>query len=266
MKAQIFKEGLVSGKKLILVFLSACVVVLSFTSCQKEITGELPEIKDSLPTASTLVKTYTEDITFSASNHQVETYNLSYDSSERLLSMIGTSNPGNKFIYQYSDSLYTMDIYNDNLVSIHELFFLNNLSLVDSTLQYNDTNDTVSEKYIYNSANQLTILRVYDYSSVFGTTLSNTHNYSYDAAGNTTNESDNSSVITYEYYTNLLNTLNFGQFYSNRNTNLTKTTTSTSGGSPDIVEHTYTFDNQNRLSSEKEIANNGIVVIKSYTY
>jgi hypothetical protein len=168
-------------------------------------------------------------------------------------------------VFQYGNGSYTGDIYNSNAISIHEVFFLNSNSFVDSTFQYNDTNDSTTEKYIYNSSKQLATLKEYDYSIVTGAQLSNTTTYTYDSNGNQITATDNFSVTTYEY-TTLVNNLVVGAPYFPVNKNLVKTTTNTSGGTTVILNHTYTFDGSNRLSTEKITDDAGDIVIKTYTY
>ena len=57
--------------------------------------------------------------------------------------------PGVKQVYKYNvDGSFSLDLYDDGTnLSIHENFFLNSSKLVDSTFQYDDTQDTTTEKY-----------------------------------------------------------------------------------------------------------------------
>ena len=121
------------------------------------------------------------------------------------------------------------DIYTSNALSIHEVFSLNSNSFVDSTFQYNDTNDSTTEEYIYNSSNQLITLKEYDYSLLTGSVLSNTTNYKYDSKGNQISATDDYSVTLYDY-TSTANTLVIGAPYFPVNKNLVKTTTYSFGG------------------------------------
>jgi hypothetical protein len=227
------------------------------TSCKKETSSP------NSPTSFSKVKTYTEDVT-SGGTHSVITFDVSYDGSNRPVSFISESSPGDKLVFQYKSGSFTSDVYNSNTISIHEILFLNSNSLVDSTFQYNDTNDSSTEKYIYNSAKELVTLKEYDYSLVTGTQLFNTTNYTYNN-GNQISATDDFSVTTYEY-TTLVNGLVFGIPYLTFNKNLVKTTTVTSGGSTTILNHTYTFDGSSRLSTEKIVDDNGDIVLKTYTY
>ncbi len=198
--------------------------------------------------------------------HSVVTFNLSYDAGDRLVKMISASSPGDRFEFQYANGSYILDLYNSNALSIHELILLNSNSLVDSTFQYNDTNDSTTEKYLYNAARQLITLKEYEYSMATGSVLFNTSNYVYDNNGNAIKVTDNSSATTYEYYTGLVNNLVLTTPYFPVNKNLVKTTIVNSGGTIVTLNHTYTFDSFNRLSTEKIIAGNGEMATRTYTY
>jgi hypothetical protein len=234
-------------------------IALIFSSCRKESST----INSGTPASK--VKTYTEDVT-SWGVHSVITFNLIYDANDRLISMISATSSGDRFEFQYSNGTYTTDLYNSNTLSIHELFFINSNSLLDSTFQYNDTDDSMTEKYLYNSAKQLITLKEYDYSLVTGSELFNTEDYVYDSNGNVIKITGNSSVTTYDYYTDLVNNLVLGTSYLPVNKNLVKTTTVNSGGIPVTLNHTYTFDSGNRIITEKIIADSDEIVIKTYTY
>jgi hypothetical protein len=235
----------------------------AYFSCKKN------NAPDNTTTSFSKVKTYTEDITVSGV-HTVTSYNVNYDSADRITSLISTSNPGDKFVFHYnSGSSFILDIFNSNELFVRQIFFLNASLLVDSTVRYSNTHDTATEKYLYNGSNQLSRLKEYDYTTATGSVLWNTHNYSYDNNGNLTGDSDGNSVYNYEY-TNMVNNLSiffFDPTYYTRSHNLVQTTTYQFGGNTQIINHTYTFDSQNRVSTAKEVvAISGDVVIKSYTY
>ncbi|MHA4807271.1 hypothetical protein ACX0G9_04170 [Flavitalea flava] len=241
-------------------FISGLLLTLLFlSSCQKE-------IKNPTDTINTLPKTYTENVTSSVLGNSVTTFNLTYDNNNRILSVIASATPGNKQVYTYNSNNFTMDLYNNNQLSIHEIFFINSQSLVDSTFQYNDTNDSSTEKYFYNAAKQQIGLNEYDYTKTTGGVLYNKHEYVYDNSGNQVKDTDDYSQTAFAYYSNYQNTVSVGDIYFYHPTNLIKTTTFTSGGSTVTLDHTYTFDSQNRLISEKAVASSGDIIIKSYTY
>ena len=231
-----------------------------FTSCQKGINET-----DPVTQASNKVKTYTEDVT-SLSGHNVITLNVAYDASDRIVSLTSAASAGDRFVFLYSNGGYTMDLYNSNQLSIHEIFYLNSNSLVDSSFQYNDTNDSSTEKYLYNSAKQLTAIKEYDYSQATGSVLYNVENYTYDSNGNVLKITDNNSVKTYDYYTNLSGVSPSFSPYFPVNKNLVKTTVGNVSGDIVTFSHTYTFDSSNRLSTETATGDNGESSIKTYTY
>lgn len=233
---------------------------LLFFSCKKD-SGNSGGSSVSRP------KKYTETITSSVLGNSSTTYNLTYDANGRIISMADASGSGDKFVYQYNaNNTFTMDLYNSNVLSIHEIFFINSLSYIDSTFQYNNTGDSSTEKYFYNAGKQLVKEKEYDYSKASGARLSNTHNYSYDNNGNPILDVDDNTSIAYTYYSDLKNTLSLGQLYFPQPLNLAKTTTFTSGGSAITKNQSYTFDGSNRLASEKDVLQTGDVVVKTYTY
>lgn len=249
-------------KKVIFLFsFFACIIM--FSSCQKDTGGDPPTTTDK-------VKSYTEDITSGSIGNSVTTYNLSYDGSDRITSIISASNPGDKFLFSYNSATnYSMDIYSSNTRVIHEDFFLNSSSYPDSTFQYNNTGDTATEKSVYNGSNQLIKLYEYDYSKISGSDLWNTTTYTYDTGGNLVKSEDTDGEInTYEYYPDLVYITPVIAPYSHpKKQNLLKRHVLQSNGfMVGSVNYTYTFDNKNRISTEKGVVSDGSIVLKTYTY
>lgn len=237
--------------------------IILFTSCQKNAGGDLPASTDR-------VKTYTEDVTSSVSGHTVTTFNLSYDGSNRITALVSASDPGNKITYTYSSAnVISSDLYNAGVLQIHEDSYLVNNRL-DSTYQYNSDGDTTTEKYFYNSSGDWTKSYEYDYSKVTGSDLSNTITYTYDANGNQLKaEGTDSNVEIYEYYADkvYLHPLIGPSLIPVVKHNLIKTLTITSNGYPvGTLTYTYTFDSNDRISTEKAVADDGSVIVKTYTY
>jgi hypothetical protein len=255
--------------KILLVVVALSISLLSITSCQKEVAGDIINTGDTtgipVPNQNNptfRVKTYTEDVT-TPNGHIVVSFNLTYDSQGRVTSMT-TPSGADRFVYQYNtNNSYTLDLFVSNALSIHGIFYINSIGLVDSSLQYNDTKDTSSEKYLYDANKRLLQLRQYDISNS-NSILFNTSRYEYDAKGNVVKETDNTSQTTYEY-NNLPNSLDMGDKYFTKNTNLTKKTTY-SGSFNGTSDHTYTFDSLNRVTSEKIVTSNGEVASRIYTY
>lgn len=244
-------------------FLMVITTVILFSSCSKD--------KNPQPANSAnKLKSYTEAIQSSTIGNSSTTFNFGYDNSGRVISITSALSSGDKFLFTYpSANTFSMDLYVSGSVSIHEDFFLNSNSLVDSTYQYNDTQDTTTEKYFYNSDNQLIKLNEYDYYAP-DYELSNVTNYTYDTNGNLIKSTDsNDQVDTYEYYSDLVNIMPViipGQG-STKKMNLVKTHTVTSNGYPvGSSTSTYTFDSSNRISTIVETADDGTVVTKTFTY
>ena len=249
-----------------LYFLLASIAFIS--SCQKQ-----PyEALDPVTIADNRVKTYTETVT-SPNFNSTNTFNVTYDNSGRVTSLIDNASPGDKFVYTYpTANRYTMDIYNGGVVVIHEDFFLNANLLVDSTIQYNDTKDTLTEGYSYNASNQMTRIRRYDYTKATGAVLFSTVTNTYGADGNLTkSESSDGETNQYEYYPNLVYAppIIIGPVtnLSTKKLNLVKKQTISYNGSVyATLAFTHTFDSKDRISTEKVVASDGSTVVKTFTY
>jgi hypothetical protein len=245
-----------------ILILFASFLLLLVSSCKKATSAT------STTSTSSLVRTYTENITSTSLGNSNTTYDAAYDDSNRALSITDAASSGNRFVYVYNTNhTFIQDIYGSNVWTLHEAFFINSNSLVDSTLQYDVSYDTSTEKYIYNSGNQLDVVRDYDYSVLSGTNLNNSTYYTYDVNGNPTTVTDTNSVITNTYSNLLTSTLNNGVSYYPANRNLVLVARdSIYGGTVSTATHTYTFDSNNRLSTDRIVVSNGDVVIKTYTY
>jgi len=247
-----------------------CGILLSFftivvlSSCQKD---KQPEANAPL----NKVKSYTESITTPGSGTIVATYNLGYDADNRITSLTQVEIPGNKFSFSYASATqYSMDIFVGGALSIHEDFFFNSNSLPDSTYQYNDTEDTTTEKYLYNSNNQLITLKEYIYSKSYGSQIDNITTYTYDSKGNVVKTTDtDKQTETFDYYPDLVYPMPFTNPGSKaiKARNLVKTYKVTSNGYlVGIIEYTYTFDSKNRISTITQTTDDGTVGIQTFTY
>jgi hypothetical protein len=241
-----------------LTLLTGAILVISIFSCKKG---------NDAASSSALPKTYTEDVRSSAITSKI-TYNLTYDSKGRLVSLAATPEPSiTKFVYQYpDDKTITMDLYNYSQLSIHEKFWLNSFSLVDSTFQYDDSQDTSTEKYFYDPNHLVTTVNNYDYSGGVST-LSNQTQYTYDNNGDALTQSDNTGTISFTYYTDLPYTLSMGLTFVSGPKYFIKTASSDASGSLSTANHFYKFDSSNRLIQDSAYATGAdIIAIKSYTY
>jgi hypothetical protein len=244
-------------------FLAATTGTFLMSSCKKDNSS-------TSSGSSSLPKTYTEIVRNSIIGNSSTTYDLTYDSKNRLIGVTSIpAPPVLNFVYAYpSSSSYTMDLYENGSLSIHEIFYLNNLSKVDSTFQYDDSQDTTTEKYIYDANKLLVQLKTYDYSSGIAT-LSSTANNTFDANGNATlsvDDQGNTTVNT--FYTDQPNSLTLGQTFLPQNTNLLKTTTLTTSSYTETATHYYTFDSNNRVIQDSAVISGYVVAtgIKNYTY
>ena len=94
--------------------------------------------------------------------------------------MIGTQL---KWLYNYGGkNSYTLDLYSHGALDIHEDNFLKG-SLVDSAFQYNNTQDSSTDKYVYDG-DRLLSDTYYHYTAAGGAVLFLTYVYTYDDKGN----------------------------------------------------------------------------------
>jgi YD repeat-containing protein len=235
------------------------------SACQKD--------KQEPGTNTTLskVKTYTESITTPGSGTIAATYNLTYDANNRITSVTQADVPGNKFVFSYtSDTKYSMDLFEAGEISVHEDIFLNSNALPDSTFQYDNDEDTTTEKYIYNSKNQLLTLKEYEYSTIYGSDIDNITTYTYDADGNVATTTDtNNQTETFEYYPDLVYAMPLTNplLNSTKAMHLVKTHQITSNGYlVGSIVNTYTFDSNKRISTITQTLDDGTVATQTFTY
>lgn len=241
--------------------LSLCIPLLIVfnTSCKKDNTGN---------NASHKLTTYTEDITAMGIGHVVETFNVNYDDQDRITSVVSTTKPGHRFVYQYTgNDQFTYDKYVDDKLTLHGIYFINNsLSLVDSVFQYTNQRDTTSLKYIYNSDKKLVKQKEYIHSYLMGPVWVNTIDYQYDLKGILTKKSESFAETSYRYDTACVSTVQIQPFYFPVQTQLPSHTYTTKFGTTTTIEHRYSFDGSKRLISERAANSDGRVTIYTYTY
>jgi hypothetical protein len=229
-------------------------------SCKKESAGS---------SAPQKLKTYTEDITAVGIGHVVEIFTINYDAQDRITSVVSSTKPGHRLEYNYiNNEAFTFDKIEDGKVTLHSINYINSsLSLIDSVYQYNIRKDTLSYKYIYNSDKQLVKQKEYLHSYLIAKPVwDNTVTYQYDLHGTLTKKTDSYSEVSYRYDAEYKNTVQIEPFYFPVQEKLPTHTYTTRWGLLVTIEHTYTFDGDKRLISEKAVASDGRVTVKSYTY
>lgn len=244
------------------IWLAAVVLLSSIISCKKS--GN-----SNSSTNPNRIKAYIEAV-HGTSFDQTDTTNLGYGADGRLTSMTSTNG---KVVYTYNGtSSFTMDLYENGHLSIHELALIKGGSVVDSTWQYNDTYDTTTEKFIY-SGNVLISKITYDYSGgrPFVQTV---NNYTYDNNGNLLKdvEGDGSgginSVTTYTYTNKAFQLVTSPTYFPAQAKYLPATLSVTDGsGNPTgIVTFSYVFDSAGRVTQQTATGNDGSSDVKRYIY
>ncbi|MBO9203941.1 MULTISPECIES: hypothetical protein [Niastella] len=253
--------------KTITTYLYIILLIAAISSCKKDSAGG---------SASTKVVSYTEEITAVGSGRVVESYDVNYDAQDRITSVQSTTRPGHRMVYQYSsENSFTYDKIEDNKIKVHHIYFVNNLSLIDSTWHYenksdpNYTNDTLSERFFYNEDKKLVKQKQYLNSYLLPPVLYNTVNYQYDLKGTLTKELDGEGETSYSYETDQENTVQLEPFYFPYNKQLPSHTYTMRHGTTTQVIHGYAFDDHKRVKTDTATSNDGrvtIITIRNYTY
>jgi len=246
---------------------SLIALLVVFTSCQKETSIDGNPTTPITPTGH--LKWYIEDGSQTPLNY-VDSFNVTYDNSNRLTGLVSQQV---SFLYSYGSGPYAgVDLYVGGNLQIHETDYLNSAGLIDTSLQYNDTNDTTTEKYVYGPSGP-SRLTTYDYTTALVTVYS-VDDYHYDGNGDMVMDVQSDGSATVQYittytYTTYLNVVPIVPgFVPTRGKHLPATATETDGtGNPvDAVTYTYQFDSQNRLIRETDVSQAGGTLVKKFVY
>lgn len=242
-------------------------ITILLTSCQKK-AGDFWVTPTSNPSpnpnpnpnpTSSKLRAYVEESTIPGFTSK-DSFLLTYDSNDRLLTAISAiSALGFTFNYNFTNG-YSMELLTGGGGFIRDRVLLNSNLLVDTSLQYNDTQDTTTFKWIYNANKQLIEERTYYYTYSTGAVLSNRLIHIYDTQGNviqiTEYNGSGTKTSTETYTYTALNGNSFSppisKYYPIMNTKLaaTKTVVDAFTNIPISINFTYKFDNQNRLIEE----------------
>jgi hypothetical protein len=241
--------------------LSLVAVLILSTSCNKD--------KAAGSSGRQKLKSYTEDRTAVGIGHVVETFNVNYDSQDRITSIVSTTKPGHREEYNYiNNDKFTFEKIEDNKVTLHCDYFINGeIGKVDSLYRYNIRNDTISFKYIYNSDNKILRQKEYLITYYLPPVWSNTIDYIYDGKGTLTKKQESFAEISYQYDAEYKNTTLIEPRYIPTQELLPTHTYDTRFGRTTTTEHFYTYDDKGRLISEKAVSTpDGSITVKTYTY
>lgn len=218
--------------------------------------------------SSVKLKMYIEKLEY-AGSQLTDSFNVAYDNNNRITSLVS---PDLRFEYTYSAQSFTLDLYENGALSIHEIAYINSASYVDSTFQFDNTSDTTTEGYSYNGK-QLVHLVTYSYSSS-GSQVETIDDYTYDNSGNMvkdtqTDGSGNVNQISTLTYTTKPLTVSINPTYfapASKYLPATEKVTDGVGNSLGSVSFAYTFDGSGRLTVETDTEDNGAVATKTYVY
>jgi hypothetical protein len=247
----------------VIVKVSALSLVISLfvlnSACKKESAGVSGVQK---------LKTYTEDITAVGIGHVVEKFDVSYDGQGRVTSVISVNKPGHRYVYKYlNNDAFTFEHIEDNKVMLHCDYFINGeVGKVDSVYQYNIRKDTLAFKYFYDSDNRIVKQKEYMHSYLMPPFVYNTISYIYDIKGTLTKRTESAAEISYRYDADFKNTARIEPDYIPAQEKLPTHTYSIRFNATTTIEHSYTFDDKKRLTSEKAVSSDGRITVKSYSY
>jgi YD repeat-containing protein len=127
--------------------------------------------------------------------------------------------------------------------------------------------DTISLKYFYDGDKRLIKQKEYMHSYLIGKPVPmNLVYYQYDLNGVLTKKTESNSETSYRYDAEYKNTVQTEPFYFPVQQHLPTHTYVTRFGTTITIEHTYTYDDQKRLISEKAATSDGKITVKTYTY
>lgn len=233
-----------------------------FSSCKKD-------SSNSSGNNSNKLKLYIEDATKTSYN-AIDSFSFTYDGQNKITSIYSANL---KTVYSYpTANTFTLDLYTYGVFNIHETAYINNSLLVDSTFQYNNTNDTTTEGYVY-TGRLLMRKSSYTYTKATGAQIDTQDDYTYDNNDNPIKDiqSDgygNVNMISTFTYTDKLLNYSIGPTYIPQSKNLPGAQVQTDGSGNHIatVTYTYVFDSSNRVIKETDAFDNGESVVKTYVY
>ncbi|MFY8129107.1 MAG: hypothetical protein ACOVMM_12065 [Chitinophagaceae bacterium] len=239
------------------------ITVCTFFSCTKTESNNTVSLTDFVKTIS---------VTDGSVTYKDEIF---YDSQGRIDS-INKENGYGRFIYKYptTNKIIGQLIRNsNNELQIYIEVYLNSSNLQDSAFQYNNTKDSSSEKCVYNAQGQLINFKRYRIKNKVTTHIISETVYEYNPSGNviretTTYHGGTTPVITNYTYTNTPFVFKYGTLYPYpyqipNHLVLRKTV---AGTFTQTSDYSYTFDNKNRVSTEKEVRNSSVSIVTNYTY
>ena len=196
-------------------------------------------------TATNKVKKYTsENIT--STSHTFDTFNISYDSQERILSIIGKNSRSN---YQYSNGYYAIDTYDGTVLRSHQGFYINSNSLVDSSIEVSNIVGHQTAKYYYNAAGKPELIKYYSGSD--------NHYFFYNSNDDLSDEIvkdiAGATKYSFQYGHSGIEGINpFPELYFREKSKhlVTSMTLLNPSGTSSTTNFSYTLDSINRITSQ----------------
>lgn len=232
-------------------------VLLAFVySCKKDEETENPA-KEIVPLITTRAISYEK-------HPEIDSTSFIYDDEGRC-TRFGDRNEHTDVTYSGSNVVFTS--YDGNVLDYTDTYTLNDQGLALTQIRTKPGSSNSSEKYIYNTKNQLTKTVVIE-NGIQDTTF---YFYDGDNVATMVTRYEENSIVTsdttrFEYYTDKISTVemtNLGfPFIGPRNKNLIKKTMRRYG----TTEFTYEFDSKDRVIKETATSNGSVDHYVHYTY
>lgn len=179
-------------------------------------------------------------------------------------------------VYTYSTGgSYTADSYKNDTLYLHQTVFVAG-SNVDSLVQYDNQNNTYTQKYVYN-AGMVTSITTYTYTTAGGAVPHTRLLFTWDNNGDIIRQEEDDSlgrVLSISTFTNQHNPSQYsngylGYIYISPTSNDLISTYKLLNGSGGVIvtgAFAYEFDSQNRVVKKSQTISNGQVGIWTITY
>ncbi len=232
-------------------------VLLAFVySCKKDEDTDNP-VTENVPLIATRAISYEE-------HPEIDSTSFLYDDKGRC-TWFGDSNDRTDVTYSGSNVVFTS--YEDDVLDYTDTYTLNELGMASMQVRTQPGRNNSSEKYIYNSKNQL-IKTVVIENGIQDTTF---YFYDGDNVATMVTRYEENSIVTsdttrFEYYTDKISTVEMANlgfpFIGPRNKNIIKKTKRRYG----TTDFTYEFDSKNRVIKETATSNGSVNHYVHYTY
>jgi hypothetical protein len=230
--------------------LLSLITVMLF-GCKKDGDDSTDKLNSDLHNVKTMI--VASDVGYGV---QTDTFNITYDNQNRLLSRISIGARAQTYLFTYEKDRYYQDM-TTGASTVRATYILNSRKLVDSSINPYTSNYTLYTKYIYNSKDQLIERREHQSVNNNPQVLTDHLYFTYDADGVLLKREGLYDINEYKYDQVIKNTVNLGIPYMQVTKQLpTEVLVYTKGNLSDRYTYSYTFDAQGRIASQQYVKGN----------